>query len=66
VLGDSDKVRAGERSSPSATPLGLTDTVSSGLVGAVRQAETGVSVLQISAPIAPGSSGGPLFDDHAA
>jgi V8-like Glu-specific endopeptidase len=64
ALGDSDKVRAGESVVAIGHPLGLTDTVSSGLVGAVRKAETGVSVLQISAPIAPGSSGGPLFDDH--
>jgi len=42
----------------------LTDTVSSGLVGAVREVEENFSVLQISAPIAPGSSGGPLFDDR--
>ena len=64
ALGDSDKVRAGEPVVAIGHPLGLTDTVSSGLVGAVRQVETGFSVLQISAPIAPGSSGGPLFDDR--
>jgi serine protease Do len=64
VLGDSDRVRAGEPVVAIGHPLGLTDTVSSGLVGAVRTVESDFSVLQISAPIAPGSSGGPLFDDR--
>ena len=64
ALGDSDKVRAGEPVVAIGHPLGLTDTVSSGLVGAVRQIEPDLSVLQVSAPIAPGSSGGPLFDDR--
>jgi hypothetical protein len=64
TLGDSDRVRAGETVVAIGHPLGLTDTVSSGLVGAVRKIEEDFSVLQISAPIAPGSSGGPLFDDR--
>jgi serine protease Do len=63
-LGDSDKVRPGEPVVAIGHPLGLTDTVSSGLVGAVREVETDFNVLQISAPIAPGSSGGPIFDDR--
>ena len=41
-------------------PLGLSDTVSDGLISAVRQVDESLEVLQISAPIAPGSSGGPL------
>lgn len=64
ALGDSDRVRPGEPVVAIGHPLGLTDTVSSGLVGAVREVEANFSVLQISAPIAPGSSGGPLFDDR--
>jgi hypothetical protein len=64
TLGDSDRVRPGESVVAIGHPLGLTDTVSSGLVGAVREIEKDFAVLQISAPIAPGSSGGPLFDDR--
>ena len=64
VLGDSDKVRPGEAVVAIGHPLGLTDTVSSGLVGAVREVERNFNVLQVSAPIAPGSSGGPLIDAH--
>src|SRR5262249_34896200 len=44
-------------------PLGLVDTVSNGLVSAVRTLDPALTLLQISAPIAPGSSGGPLFSD---
>ena len=44
-------------------PLGLTGTFSDGLVSAHRTLE-GVSMIQISAPISPGSSGGPVMDDH--
>jgi hypothetical protein len=64
VLGDSDAVRAGDSVVAIGHPLGLEDTVSNGLVSAVRVVDPELTVLQISAPIAPGSSGGPLFSDH--
>jgi hypothetical protein len=38
--------------------------VSNGLVSARRKIDGGFEVLQVSAPIAPGSSGGPLFNDR--
>lgn len=63
TLADSDGVHAGDPVVAIGHPLGLEDTVSNGLVSAVRSIE-GVSVLQISAPIAPGSSGGPLFNER--
>jgi serine protease Do len=62
-LGDSDLVRAGDSVVAIGHPLRLEDTVSNGLVSAVRVLNPAQSVLQISAPIAPGSSGGPLFSD---
>ncbi|HEV8247997.1 MAG TPA: trypsin-like peptidase domain-containing protein [Polyangiaceae bacterium] len=62
-LGKSDAVRAGDPVVAIGHPLGLEDTVSNGLVSAVRELDD-LTVLQISAPIAPGSSGGPLFNDH--
>ena len=64
ALGNSDHVRAGDSVLAIGHPLGFEDTVSNGLISAVREVHTGLSVLQISAPIAPGSSGGPLFNDH--
>jgi hypothetical protein len=63
-LGNSDEIRAGDSVVAIGHPLGLEDTVSNGLVSAVRKLDKGLTVLQISAPIAPGSSGGPIFNDH--
>jgi hypothetical protein len=63
-LGDSSRVRAGDRVVAIGHPLGLSNTVSDGLVSAVREVSPGVSVLQLSAPISPGSSGGPLLDER--
>jgi len=43
-------------------PRGLTNTLSDGLVSGHRaQMVPGVTIVQISAPISPGSSGGPLM-----
>jgi serine protease Do len=63
-LGDSDAMRPGDSVVAIGNPLGLEDTVSNGLVSARRKVDAGVEVLQISAPIAPGSSGGPIFNDR--
>jgi serine protease Do len=62
-LGNSEAVRAGDSVVAIGHPLGLEDTVSNGLVSAVREVGD-LTALQISAPIAPGSSGGPLFNDR--
>ena len=62
-LGDSEGVHAGDPIVAIGHPLGLEDTVSNGLISAVRSLD-GVTVLQISAPIAPGSSGGPIFNER--
>ena len=43
------------------SPLGLEQTVSDGIVSATRLVE-GRTLLQITAPISPGSSGGPVLD----
>jgi serine protease Do len=62
-LGDARKVHPGDRVVAIGHPLGLSNTVSDGLVSAIRQVPQG-TMLQLSAPIAPGSSGGPLIDDR--
>jgi serine protease Do len=63
-LGDSDAARPGDRVVAIGHPFGLDHTVSDGLLSAVRKLPAGLSLLQISAPISPGSSGGPLFNDR--
>jgi len=62
-LGDSDKAAAGDPIVIIGNPLGVLDfTVSDGLVSSVR--DTGaLKLIQTSAPISQGSSGGPLFNN---
>ncbi|HEX5072548.1 MAG TPA: serine protease, partial [Gemmatimonadaceae bacterium] len=51
----------GERVVAIGSPLGLSRSVSEGVVSAVRL-DDGRQLLQITAPISPGSSGGPVLD----
>ena len=44
-------------------PLGLENTVSEGIISALRY-DDGRHVIQTTASISPGSSGGPLFNDY--
>jgi serine protease Do len=63
ALGDSDRVSAGDRVIAIGNPMGVLDySVSDGLISSVRVLSPTLTVLQISAPISEGSSGGPLFD----
>ena len=61
ALGDSDAIDVGDEAIAVGNPQGLEHTVSSGLISGFRQSE-GFREIQISAPISPGSSGGPLFN----
>lgn len=63
-LGDSHGVKAGEHVVAIGNPLGLGNTISDGLVSAVRVLDSKLTLLQITAPIAPGSSGGPILNEH--
>jgi Trypsin-like peptidase domain len=63
TLGDSDRVQVGEEIVAIGSPLSLESTVSNGIVSGIRIIEgEGGKFLQITAPISPGSSGGPLFN----
>jgi len=61
-LGDSDTVRVGQRVLAIGNPMGLEQTISDGLISAIRGDTSDERVFQITAPISPGSSGGPLFN----
>jgi len=61
-LGDSNVMSAGDKVYAIGNPLDLAYSVSDGLVSQVRQLSKDLTILQISAPISLGSSGGPLFN----
>lgn len=61
-LGDSDLVQVGERVVAIGNPRGLEQTVTDGLISAIRDTGKGYKLYQMSAPISTGSSGGPLFN----
>jgi hypothetical protein len=62
-LGRDADVDVGAKVYVMGNPLGQTGTFSDGLVNSRRTIE-GVVMLQISAPISPGSSGGPVMDER--
>ncbi len=75
-LGDSSKIQIGEEVVAFGAPLGLDQTVTSGIVSAkgravpLRPDETSdtdavIDAIQTDAAINPGNSGGPLVDDQA-
>lgn len=59
-LGNSDAVQVGESVYAVGNPQGLEGTFSQGIVSSIRQVGTD-RLLQITAPISPGSSGGPVL-----
>jgi S1-C subfamily serine protease len=61
ALGDSDKVVVGERAISIGNPLGLEHTLTDGLISSRRLYE-GRAWIQMSVPVSPGNSGGPLFN----
>jgi serine protease Do len=64
-VGDSDKVRVGDRVIAIGNPLGLSSTVTSGIVSALHRDLMGTpydEFIQTDAAINHGNSGGPLFN----
>lgn len=62
TLGDSSITKKGETVVAIGSPLGIKNTVSTGVLSG-RVMEDNMDVLQFTAPISSGSSGGALFDN---
>ena len=61
-LGVVGKVNIGESVYVISSPVGLENTISDGLLSGIREIDGKREILQITAPISPGSSGGPVFN----
>lgn len=62
-LGDSSKLRVGQEVLAIGNPLGITQTVTNGIVSALNRVVGGIpDAVQTDAPINPGNSGGALVD----
>ncbi len=66
-LGNSDALEPGQRIYVLGNPLGSQDlsaTISDGLISGLRNWQTIGRVIQVSAPLSHGNSGGPVLDEH--
>jgi len=61
-LGDSQQVAVGDEVYVVGNPQGLEGTFSKGIISGIRNFDA-KSILQITAPISPGSSGGPVLNN---
>lgn len=70
-LGNSDRIQAGEWAIAIGNPLGLDNTVTSGIISAIGRSSSQVGIpdqqvqyIQTDAAINPGNSGGPLLNER--
>lgn len=63
-IGDSDALKVGDKTFVIGNPLGLERTTSQGIISKTARNMEGRLYLQTTAPIAPGNSGGPIFDER--
>ena len=63
-LGDPNLLRTAQRIYCVGSPHGFDNSISDGLVSNLKREYEEFTYIQISAPIAPGSSGGPLLNEY--
>lgn len=63
-LGESSVLQVGDKAFAVGNPLGLERSTSEGIVSKVARSMSGRLYVQTTAPIAPGNSGGPLFNER--
>jgi tetratricopeptide (TPR) repeat protein len=61
-LGVIEKANIGESVYVISSPVGFENTISDGLLSGIRMIDERSEILQITAPVSPGSSGGPVFN----
>lgn len=61
-MGDVDKLNIGEKVYVISSPEGFANTITEGILSGIRHIGSERKILQITAPISRGSSGGPLFN----
>jgi S1-C subfamily serine protease len=64
LLGNSYYVQTGDTVFTYGSPLGITNTITAGLVSKNLSIVNGQEFIQLSAPISPGSSGGMLVNEY--
>lgn len=62
-IGDSDNLVDGQFVIVLGNPVGLERSVSNGIVSAIRSKDD-IKVIQMTAPVSPGSSGGPVLNEY--
>lgn len=60
-----ESISVGEKVVAIGSPRGLSNTVSEGIVSAIRELDSDTKLIQTTAPVSPGSSGGGLFNEDA-
>jgi tetratricopeptide (TPR) repeat protein len=61
-MGNPAELRVGEKVYVMGSPRGLENTISEGILSGIREIDTKRKILQMTAAISPGSSGGPVFN----
>ncbi len=61
-IGKSDQLAVGQVVVAIGNPLGFESSVTSGIVSAIRSSRD-IKLIQMTTPVSPGSSGGPLFNE---
>lgn len=63
AIGDSDNIKSGQFIVALGNPLGLEQSVSSGIISAIRSSRN-IKLIQMTTPVSPGSSGGPVLNEY--
>jgi S1-C subfamily serine protease len=63
-LPESDEIRIGQRVYAIGSPMGYENTISEGIISGYRKFDKGPNLIQITASISPGSSGGAVVNSR--